>query len=93
MNTNTQATAATITVSDNEMTLLQAIRDAARKMKVNPVDVAIPCVNPFENKYVGSGTFASAMRKGLIGSQDYGTKEHAVFLTELGLQVTKRRAK
>lgn len=87
-----QTTAANdIRVTEKEMTLLKAIAAEAKKLKVDPVEMAVPCVNPFETKQQGSGTYASAMRKGLVHSQDYGTVNHAVSLTPLGLEVSKRR--
>jgi hypothetical protein len=86
----TKAAANEVKVTVNELTLLQAIRSAAKELKVDPVEMAVPCVNPFATKQQGSGTYASAMRKGLVQSQDYGTKDHAVSLTELGAAVLKR---
>lgn len=81
----------TVSVSANELTLLQAIVESAKELGVDPVEMAIPCVNPFESKHVGSGTYASAMRKGLVESQDYGTADHAVSLTPLGREAANRR--
>lgn len=86
----TTAAAKEVKVTVNELTLLQAIRAGAKELKVDPVEMCIPCVNPFATKQQGSGTYASAMRKGLVYSQDYGTVNHAVSLTELGMQVLKR---
>lgn len=88
----TAAHANDIRVTDNELTLLKAIAQSAKKLNVDPVQMAIPCVNPFATKQIGSGTYASCMRKGLVASQDYGTVNHAVSLTPLGLEVSKRRA-
>lgn len=87
---STKAAAKEVKVTVNELTLLQAISAKAKEMKVDVVDMAVPCVNPFATKQQGSGTYASAMRKGLVHSQDYGTVNHAVSLTELGLAVLKR---
>lgn len=78
-------------VTANELTLLKAIIASAKELHVDPVKMAIPCVNPFDSKHVGSGTYASAMRKGLVASQDYGTKDHAVSLTTLGMLASKSR--
>lgn len=82
--------AAAVKVTEKELTLLQAIRSAAKELKVHPVETCVPCVNPFATKQQGSGTYASAMRKGLVYSQDYGTVNHAVSLTLLGMEVLKR---
>lgn len=80
-----------ITVTDNELFLLKAIVAEAHKQKVDPVEMAIPCINPFESKHVGSGTYAAAIRKGLVQSQDYGTKNHSVSLTPEGLVASRYR--
>lgn len=80
-----------IKVTANELTLLKAIATSAKQLKVDPVKMAIPCVNPFESKYVGSGTYASLMRKGLVESQDYGTVNHRVSLSKAGFEVSQRR--
>lgn len=86
----TKPTVATdIRVSANEITLICAIAASAKELKVDITEMAIPCVNPFESKHVGSGTYASVMRKGLVVSQDYGTADHAVYLTEDGMKVAK----
>jgi hypothetical protein len=90
--TSAQAAKTEVHVTDNELTLLKAIVEEAKKMGVDPVATAIPCVNPFESKHVGSGTYAAAIRKGLVESQDYGTKDHAVSLTKDGLHASKYRA-
>lgn len=87
-NTNKPA----VVVTANELTLLHAIARTARELKVNPVETAVTYENPFENKYIGAGAMASAMRKGLVESQGYGTKDHAVSLTVLGEQMSHRRA-
>lgn len=80
-----------IKTTDNELTLLRAIAAEARRLKVDPTEMAIPCVNPFPTKQIGSGTYASLMRKGLVFSQDYGTVNHRVGLTPDGLVCSKRR--
>jgi hypothetical protein len=89
--TATKAAAPAIRVTDNELTLLHAIASSARKLKVDPVEMAIPCVNPFATKQQGSGTYASLMRKGMVESQDYGTVNHRVSLTKLGLEMCGKR--
>lgn len=89
---NTTANAADIRTTENELTLLKAIVASARKQKVDPTKMAIPCVNPFATKQQGSGTYASLMRKGLVESQDYGTVNHRVSLTPVGMECSKRRA-
>lgn len=90
MSAITTAATTEIRVTEKELTLLQAIRASAKELKVDPVEMCIPCVNPFPTKQQGSGTYASAMRKGLVYSQDYGTVNHAVSLTQLGAAVLKR---
>ena len=89
----TTANATDIKVTEKELTLLKAILKSAKELNAHPVNEVIPCVNPFETKQQGSGTYASCMRKGLVYSQDYGTVNHAVSLTELALAVLKRPAK
>lgn len=76
-----------INVTPNEVVLLKAIRETGKRMGVDAAKVAVPYENPFPVKQVGSGTFASALRKGLVGTQDYGTKDHAVWLTKAALKV------
>lgn len=90
--TATKAAAPAIRVTENELTLLRAIRDSAKKLGVDPVEMAIPCVNPFDTKQKGSGTYASLMRKEMVQSQDYGTVNHRVSLTPLGLEMSRKRA-
>ena len=91
---NTPAVAAEparVVATMNELILLKCIAKTARGLKVDPTEMAVPFENPFENKHVGSGTFASCLRKGLVTSQDYGTKDHAVSLTQAGLECSRRR--
>ncbi len=92
MKTTTNAVEAAINVTANELAVLKAIAKTARTLKVDPVEMAVPFENPFAVKQVGSGSMASAMRKGLVHSQDYGTKDHAVSLTALGLEMSHKRA-
>lgn len=87
----TEPVAKPLVVTQNELVLLKAIAKTAKDLKVNPVEVAVPYNNPFENKYIGAGTMASAMRKGLVESQDYGTKQHAVSLTQVGFEQSRKR--
>lgn len=91
MKSTAKAATPEIRVTENELTLLRAIRSAAKQLKVDPVEMAIPCVNPFDTKQKGSGTYASLMRKGMVQSQDYGTVNHRVSLTELGLEASNKR--
>lgn len=86
-----QNNAANVIVSENELTLVKAIAAEGRKLGIDITSTAVERVNPFENKYIGAGTYASAMKKGLVKTQDYGTVNHAVYLTPLGLEISKRR--
>ena len=85
----TETTVPTFKVTANEQMLLKAIIAEAKKLEVDPVAMAVPCVNPFATKQIGSGTYASLMRKGMVESQDYGTVNHAVSLTKLGMEAAK----